>query len=607
MSELVEAMAREADELVNEGSEGFPVTPDPRRSNRTILIDGVRGAGKTSALVHLLRTWADGVRSGNRASPHLMVPLETIDLRGTAPNTDLALVVAAAFKPLEDHLGSGSDENRSNTMLWRDLVRALVAWRLDPREARSGVDPDQYAWELGRGASQGLGVECQWRKYVDALVEGSRKAFGRRPLLIVPIDDGDMEHERVGELCDVLRALHHPRVVFLVTAELDVLRRSLEHLEASYLADDRGLAEHLARRILERVFPPSHRFVIEPLPIKERLAYRLEPDASPLHELLEAKLGLSLSPRLYGEALPGWPRALTDLALLAQETEAARILEFLLAHVGERPEVDFDAEWVDLGAYSSVLRPAVNLSNILTEAPSRYRIEPSAGWALLPVAHRQVRFVRDHPSDPRKEIPLDTHASAVLALLQDWAIRLRIPVTRPREPNDTGWLWTWVGLNAADGEVVSWPVPHDEARAVYERFGEKWSKTKLSLSGDNMDGDGKLYLRTWLEGSVPARADWSELLRRVVSRYPNRRRQWLLLAAPEYGLSEAAAVEILACAKSLGVSPGVFPQLSWERRANFRGVEQRGVTRLLATLRERLPNHPWYQEGQPGEQPALDE
>lgn len=277
----------------------FLLRLDAERRNHVALIEGERGIGKTAVLLTLLRAWGTIERAEERDLPvggppegvirGRVVPVGLVDLQPLPPGTNLLVHLAGQLSRLVDAIDdigtappSRQDawnpnrpaEAASRTQ-WRAFVQAAAAgWdgRLDTR--RASLDPEAFALEFEEAERHRLDVRERFRDLVDALVQEYPKVFQQRrgtPFFVIPIDDADMNPGRVREVLDLLRALWHPRVGFLVTGHNELFVEVLKDHLAGGKERTSTQQDGLAKAIYDKAIPPYQRFGLRVLPFAERM------------------------------------------------------------------------------------------------------------------------------------------------------------------------------------------------------------------------------------------------------------------------------------------------------------------------------------------------
>jgi hypothetical protein len=271
---------------------------DPSRANRSVLIDGVRGSGKTTVLLDLLQHWSALLRGEEGLLKEVddrrccIVPVPIIDLHPLPDGANLAMLLLARIHSVSEAMSPLPTKTRpaQGTWLtdaagvdpddvdrkWQSLVTAVAGWMGGAEQRRLSVPAEEFALELAEQTLAGQGVERCFRDYVDQLLTRLRLQLGKKkpPLLVVPIDDADMSPQRAAELLELLRSLYHSRVLFLLTGDSDLFLTALrgyylgalwrplggtpsglDHLVVGQTND----AVRLALEVYGRVIPPDHR------------------------------------------------------------------------------------------------------------------------------------------------------------------------------------------------------------------------------------------------------------------------------------------------------------------------------------------------------------
>ncbi len=296
------------------------------RWNQNLLLDGDRGSGKTSLLVTMLQLWSDligvdrDVRDQtaeerdiaaklkswevDRARWHV-VPLSIVDLQPLPEHTPVLLHIAEPLvrvvEAIEEHETSddpspawlgGEPQGPKARKAWEELIRTIVAgWDDAASDRWRRLDPENAEFEINRAVRGHQALVSSFHAFVDQLIEDFKRWRGLKdqtPLFVLPVDDADMNPGRAEELLEALRMLHHPRLVFLLTGESGLFYRIAEERVARTLRSPRGrtqkeddspvrdsLATTLARRVYDKILPPSHRCAL-PLLGEEQRAKHLE-------------------------------------------------------------------------------------------------------------------------------------------------------------------------------------------------------------------------------------------------------------------------------------------------------------------------------------------
>lgn len=279
------------------------------RRNRVYVIDGGRGTGKTTLLATLL----DKYRGHSRAyedgqnlypDPAWIRALPILDFDPLPDELSVHGWLLQPWAQLTDHLAGSVSRRRQPAVdpspgeslaeRWRALQDAAICgWNRAPngRQRSERLIDERHRLEEYHSLVE------RWLSFVDAVFDELR---GREPgvrVLVVPIDDVDLQVGRNIELLHALRLFRHPRVVYLLTADLEhceaVLRLHFlnEHLAIAggapvrEAADEalsfgrlatslRNLSEQLARATMDKAFPSLNVKRIGRLSVKELLAVR---------------------------------------------------------------------------------------------------------------------------------------------------------------------------------------------------------------------------------------------------------------------------------------------------------------------------------------------
>ena len=297
------------------------------RYPRVLLLDGGRGAGKTSLLLTLVKQWhgAAGVNGEREESPDADFKKRIDRLResrawippGYKSPTNVRVIRILDFDPLPPEMPlvagiieawhllakrcdppakSDTDDcdEHGDTLVdsWHKLFRiAAVGWTEIPKGSgliEQVLDREEQVQDWQRLAEH-------WRRFIDALILRGKCLDGpdkltEKTLFVIMIDDVDLQVRRVRELLPALRLLYHPNVFFLVAAHkahmIDMLKldflgqqhelakhKNANNAVALDLADEDRWASDLATSAFEKVFPKINRWELEDLSIREFLAF----------------------------------------------------------------------------------------------------------------------------------------------------------------------------------------------------------------------------------------------------------------------------------------------------------------------------------------------
>lgn len=349
--------------------EAITVKVDRQRVNQTILIDGERGAGKTSLMLSLLDGWRDSLMKsyernaqGEASTP--VIPLGIIDLQPLPKEMNLAMVLVSRLrKVMTEVLSRSPSESPGPTRglfralaatdshaldtAWVELSASIAAWSGHLNERRASMDADAFVDELTVETRSGIGLDRSLRRFVSLLAEAVRQVLGttRLPMFVLPIDDADMNPQKGPELIHLLRTFYHPRLVFLLTGNTRLFHQTLTYqyareidgtdITAQNPSERNRLAQEsrrLALQIYNRAIPETHRCRISPPSHTSRLDLALGESRRALrNKLSETRLTGAFSGKSLGwlieptwgvgsqkisrfsELLPAQLRALVDL------------------------------------------------------------------------------------------------------------------------------------------------------------------------------------------------------------------------------------------------------------------------------------------------------
>lgn len=366
------------------------LTIDSHRESRTLLLDGPRGSGKTSALLTLLQAWRDGSVLQQRAWPGgvsasqpalaaaltnprgRILPVGIIDLQPLADGTNLLQLIASHFAHIVDAIDGtatspeappslsaawqgGLGREPESRRCWRKLIATIAGGFDRSLQGRAAqLDLEAYALEFEQQGRHRLDLDIFY-DFIESLLSDLCNRLGlprtEAPLFVLAIDDADMAPQRSVELLWTVRALWHPRCVFILTGHSDLFQLQLrQHYIGELLRpighrpvptqDQDEIARQatiMASETYEKIIPPSQRHSIRPLEPSLRLSWQLQRRSSTgettttLMQLLgqiriPSQTGLALTLADYftidedttaqlSEALPERPRRLLDLCL----------------------------------------------------------------------------------------------------------------------------------------------------------------------------------------------------------------------------------------------------------------------------------------------------
>jgi hypothetical protein len=308
---------------------------DETRASNVVVIDGPRGAGKTSLMLTLVELWRrdlaqeqlDEVFATSIARPGevdlaslvsgygepdmatardaleplrgKIIPIRVLDFAPLPRSTSLVTWVAAQLREFIDLLDERAtpalseastravvpwepdwDKELPSRRAWADLV-ASAAWGWDDNlQARKGaLDPDAYAEELQQSERARVGIVERWRTLIGAIVkdaaERHRGRIKTEARIVIPIDDVDMNPQRTAELLDFVRTFWDPQLVFLLSGDSNLILAAFREYHAKALGmtgnDVSASRDELAAQSYDKVVPVAQRFRISPVSPAERV------------------------------------------------------------------------------------------------------------------------------------------------------------------------------------------------------------------------------------------------------------------------------------------------------------------------------------------------
>jgi hypothetical protein len=159
------------------------------------------------------------------------------------PGLPLLAWFVQSFKPLVKWAGGTLSTNTRRGL--GDVERRTTSGQTLEDKWQRLHDDAAVAWQEPTGQSPYEGGEAQlkrirkwsefaddWHQFIDSLIttlaEHNAWSSAGPGILLLPIDDVDLQIQRTPELVRVLRTLHHPRLVFLLTGHQQLLAHVLQ-------------------------------------------------------------------------------------------------------------------------------------------------------------------------------------------------------------------------------------------------------------------------------------------------------------------------------------------------------------------------------------------
>jgi len=222
---------------------------DERRKGRILVVDGERGAGKTSFMLTMLERW-QGPRSNTQKESweepidgfKVLFPVLDFD-----PLPEGMPLHAWLLEPWRFHLKNDLGHRIPCEDLHEklaDLVdKAILGWTPAAKASDAGITARALAYrEQTSGWAE---MRDTWRAFVDAVVCRSEKCTmepghgDHKALFVIAIDDLDLQVEQIPNLLKAIRLLEHPNLLYILTGHL-------AHLKFAVELDYRGRHERIA-------------------------------------------------------------------------------------------------------------------------------------------------------------------------------------------------------------------------------------------------------------------------------------------------------------------------------------------------------------------------
>lgn len=302
-----------------------------------IFIDGKRGTGKTSVLTTLIYTTENENRwnafkqefiSGLFPDQNLqnivysqqlgsIKWLKILDLEMLPEPTNL---LASLCVRIEEEFKNCVNTPFYTSQLiekkqrdaWRsfsDLMHDFaLGWKTN-LQARKEMDPDTYSSEVLRVERARLQLN-NFSEVLANLSDFYKNAYNlsHRPIFVLPVDDADLNPQRLLDLLDLSRRAKAPNLVFLVLGNYDNIGQLLEwkyateiseilptkeivSMTGKYVTQMEEYSTHWAYSALQKLVPPgNHLIELEPYTFDEAAKHKSEGCEYNLQQLLQMTL-----------------------------------------------------------------------------------------------------------------------------------------------------------------------------------------------------------------------------------------------------------------------------------------------------------------------------
>ena len=327
--------------------ESLWANPEEDRRNNVIMIDGVRGAGKTSLLHTVLKGWycpaffksekLSELKKEFEKMRGIVRALEPIDFDPLPPDLPIYNWIIQAFDPLVREVGGKSEldfteppENEEIGDTLRGKYQALhhaaaVGWTTGLLRQQLERDGDEFLLWQQQQQMNWQTLRRRWQKFLDKLLQKLETASLNDPndrlpkggIIVLPIDDLDLQSERTRELLLAIRVLRHDRLAYILTGDTDGtdlalkvsfhrdFTRGIKKMSEEFLDMIKESAQDLGPKLRQKTIPSSQIFKIGGLNIEDIDIWR---------------------PPNYGKTIGG---VLNDLWSETEETKPNKFSEFL--------------------------------------------------------------------------------------------------------------------------------------------------------------------------------------------------------------------------------------------------------------------------------------
>ena len=308
--------------------------PEGERRNNVIMIAGMRGAGKTSLLLTLLKGWfrpetfeSKGKKDEFQKMKGIVRALNPIDFDPLPPELPIYNWIIQAFDPLVKMVGDknvrgfmepSEHEEIDDTLSgkYRALHHAAaVGWTTGLLRQELKRDGDDFLLWQNEQQLTWQALRSKWQEFLDKLLQKlentSLNDYDERlppgGIIVLPIDDLDLQVERTRELLLAIRVLRHNRLAYILTGDTKgtdlALKASFYRdftLKITGMTEDfqdniaedfqdkiKELVNILGPQLRKKTIPSSQIFTINGLNIKDAKKWGPHSPGKTLGELLD--------------------------------------------------------------------------------------------------------------------------------------------------------------------------------------------------------------------------------------------------------------------------------------------------------------------------------
>ena len=333
--------------------------PEGSRRNNVIMIDGVRGAGKTSLLLTLLAGWSSpeifepvGRKEEFQRMMGTVRALKSIDFDPLPPDLPIYNWIIQAFHPLVREVGGKSalgfteppeQEEIEDTLSgkYRALHHAAaVGWTTGLLRQQLERDGDEFLLWQQEQQLHWQALQSKWQQFLDKLLQKLEDASPTDPsdklprggIIVLPIDDLDLQAARTRELLLAIRVLRHDRLAYILTGDTEGtdlalktsfhrdFTRGIKNMSDDFLDRIMESTQDLGPKLRQKTIPSSQIFKIGGLNIEDFNIWRPRENEKTIGDVLD------------------------NLWLETEETEPRKFSEFLCKrHSTEKTKLPFRA------------------------------------------------------------------------------------------------------------------------------------------------------------------------------------------------------------------------------------------------------------------------